>query len=76
MVQRLIKLGVKPKTAWGSIYKGRRGIWVLSHCAAVDRGLRNAYFAERGLQSLDKLWRQRRDRNVTVAPAQLKLTWG
>ena len=47
--RRLIQLGVRPKTAWGTIYKRRRGLWALSHTPAVDRGLRNAFFAERGL---------------------------
>jgi RNA-directed DNA polymerase len=47
--QRLIQLGVRPKTAWATIYKRRRGLWALSNTPAVDRGLRNAFFAERGL---------------------------
>jgi group II intron reverse transcriptase/maturase len=51
-VQRLIRLGVQRKTAWRRVYEGRKSIWALSHDPAVDRGLRNAYFAERGLVSL------------------------
>jgi len=76
MVKRLIKLGVRSRTAWWHIYHGRRGVWALSHCAAVDRGLRNAYFAERGLESLELQWRKRHDRDLIIAPAQLELAWG
>jgi group II intron reverse transcriptase/maturase len=53
---RLIRLGVKAKTAWGKVYGGRKSIWVLSACSAANRGLRNAYFAERGLVSVADQW--------------------
>ncbi len=71
---RLIKLGIKRKTAWRYVYDGRKSIWALSHTPAVDRGLRNAYFAERGLITLKdrfrKIW-------ATInAPAQLNLSLG
>jgi len=71
IVRRLIRLGVKPTTAWRRIYDGRKSIWALSHDPAVDRGLRNAYFAERGLVSLRErfkaIWA------APPAPQQLKL---
>jgi RNA-directed DNA polymerase len=54
---RLIRLGAKAKTVWRSVYSGRRSLWALSHCPAADRGLCNAYFAERGLVSVEGLWR-------------------
>jgi hypothetical protein len=73
MARKLIELGVKPKTAW-KIYEERRSWWALSHAPAVDRGLRNAYFAERGLVSLDATWRIRTAR--IIAPAQLTLSLG
>lgn len=57
IAQRLIKLGIKRKTAWRSVYDGRQSIWALSHISAVDRALRNAYFAERGLLSLKDRFR-------------------
>lgn len=69
--RRLIRLGVKPKTAWRRVYEGRKSWWALSHDPAVDRGLRNAYFAERGLTSL--LERFRRTWEAIIAPAQLTL---
>jgi group II intron reverse transcriptase/maturase len=52
IARRLVRLGVSKRTAWRRIYEGRKSLWALSHDAAVDRGLRNAYFAERGLVSL------------------------
>jgi group II intron reverse transcriptase/maturase len=51
IAKRLIRLGVKPATAWRRVYQGRKSLWALSHDPAVDRGLRNAYFAKRGLVS-------------------------
>ena len=52
IARRLIRLGVSRKAAWRRIYQGRKSLWALSHDYAVDRGLRNAYFADRGLESL------------------------
>jgi group II intron reverse transcriptase/maturase len=74
MARKLIQLGVKRKTAWRRIYGGRKSIWTLSHDPAVDRGLRNAYFAERGLESLAEMWRAKH--RAVVAPAQLTLELG
>jgi RNA-directed DNA polymerase len=69
MVRRLIRLGVRRRTAWRRVYEGRKSIWALSHDPAIERGLRNAYFAERGLVSLAEQWR----RQQIVAPAQEQL---
>lgn len=69
--RRLIRLGVQARTVWRHVYDGRKSIWALSHDYAVDRGLRNAYFAERGLVTL--LERFRPIWAPTVAPAQLML---
>jgi RNA-directed DNA polymerase len=74
MVRKLIQLKVRSKTAWRCIYGGRRSVWALSHTPAVDRGLRNAYFAERGLVSLQERWRARYE--DIVAPKQLSLALG
>ncbi len=76
MARRLVKLGVKPSTAWRAMYKGSRSWWALSRCAAVHQGLSNAYFVRRGLVSLDMRWQERKLRGVTVAPSQLELTLG
>jgi hypothetical protein len=72
--RKLIKLGIRPKTAWRSVYDGRKSIWALSHTPAVERGLRNAYFAKRGLVSLKERWREKFE-HIAV-PGQLKLALG
>ena len=74
VVRRLIRLGTKSKTAWNRVYAGRKSLWALSHDPAVDRGLRNAYFAERGLVPLrerfETIWA------AMIAPRQLLLPLG
>ncbi len=71
IARRLIRLGVKPKTAWRRVYEGRKSLWALSHDPAVDRGLRNVYFTKRGLVSLQErfeaIWA------ANYAPTQLML---
>lgn len=74
IARRLIKLGLKPKTAWKTVYDGRKSLWALSHASAVSRGLHNAYFAERGLVSLEQRWRE--SRRPIAAPVQLTLALG
>ena len=37
------------------MYGGRKSLWALSHDPVVDRALRNAYFANRGLTILENL---------------------
>ena len=53
------------------VYEGRKSLWALSHDAAVHRGLRNAYFAARGLMPLkarfEAIWAP------IPAPRQLEL---
>lgn len=72
--RRLVMLGVSRKLAWRTLYAGRRSTWALSHTPAVERGLRNAYFAKRGLVSL--LDHYRTYYKPSVAPAQLTLALG
>jgi group II intron reverse transcriptase/maturase len=74
MARRLVALGVPRKTAWRRVYEGRKSLWALSHDPAVDRGLRNAYFAERGLVSAAELWRGML--SSVAASRQLVLPWG
>jgi hypothetical protein len=76
IVRRLIRLGVKPKTAWNRVYQGRQSLWALSHNSAVDRGLRNAYFAERGLVSLVDKWNRFNPETIVVVPVQLSMDFG
>jgi len=74
MARKLTQLGVKRKIAWRRIYEGRKSWWNLSHDYAVDRGLRNAYFAERGLFSIAERLAEHHEQ--LVAPAQLVLGMG
>lgn len=77
IARKLIQLGVYPKTAWRGVYQGRRSLWSLSHSHAVDRGLRNAYFAERGLVSLLELWRAKHQPVAApVLNGQMEFAWG
>ena len=73
---RLIRLGVKAKTAWNCVQSGRRSLWSLSHSPAVDRGLRNAHWAARGLESLAGRWSQHLARLIVAPADQLTLTLG
>jgi group II intron reverse transcriptase/maturase len=73
LVRKLIALGVPPQSAWRGVYGGRKSVWALSHTPAVDLGLRNAYFARRGLVSLVGLRRQMFE--GIVAPDQLRWEW-
>jgi group II intron reverse transcriptase/maturase len=75
IARNLIKLGVKRDSAWRQIYSGRKSWWALSHTHAVDQGLRNAYFAKRGLIFLVDLHRQAHQPVVVPDPPQLAL-WG
>jgi len=74
MARKLISLGVRRSTAWRGVYEGRQSLWALSHSPPVDRALRNAYFAERGLVSLAERWRAKQ-RHIVV-PAQMELALG
>ena len=71
---KLISLGIRPQTAWRSVYEGRKSTWAMSHIAAVDRALRNSYWDARGLVSIGKRWQAMREQ--VVAPAQLTLVLG
>jgi group II intron reverse transcriptase/maturase len=75
IVKRLIKLGVRWESAWRQIYEGRKSWWALSHSPVVDYGLRNAYFAKRGLIFLGNLHSNRQQHIVAPELPQLAL-WG
>ena len=75
MYRQLVKRGIRPKTAFRTLYHGRKSWWVLSHTGAVDRALDNASFAERGLKSLSKQWEERQARHAS-AQSQLELVFG
>jgi hypothetical protein len=61
--------------AWQPAKPGRRSWWALSHTPRVERVLSNAFFAARGLVSLEAEWR-RRQPSLLIAPVQLALELG
>jgi group II intron reverse transcriptase/maturase len=75
IARRLVKLGVPKRSVWKQVYSGRKSWWALSHSHAVDQGLRNRYFAERGLISLAGLHRGAPWHIAAPDPPQLAL-WG
>lgn len=77
IARRLIKLGVRRKTAWRIVYAGRRKWWHLSGHAVVGKALNNAHFERRGLLSLEHRWRKLYSQYLQrMAPAQLELALG
>ena len=75
IARNLIKLGVKRESVWRQLYAGRKSWWALSHTHAVDQGLRNAYFAKRGLIFLVDLHRNAHQQIAVPKSPQLAL-WG
>ncbi len=75
IARKLIALGVKRDNVWRQLYSGRKSWWALSHTHAVDQGLRNAYFAKRGLIFLVDLHRQA-SRHVVVPESPQLALWG
>jgi RNA-directed DNA polymerase len=74
IAQKLIQRGIRPKSAWRSVYDGHKAIWTMSHMPTVDRALPNSYWDERGLVPL--LQRYRKHPARIVAPVQLTLALG
>jgi group II intron reverse transcriptase/maturase len=74
IAQRLIRLGIRRKSAWRSVYDGRKSIWAMSHMATVHRALPNSHWDERGLESLERRYRSKAAR--MAAPVQLTLALG
>ena len=71
--KRLIKLGVPRRHAWKTVYEGNRRLWAISCTYGVHRGLRTAYFAERGLVSLAVWFSMHNGWNVSVPGAVIQL---
>ena len=70
--RRLVRLGVRRKTAIKALYEGKKSWWALSRCSAMHYGLNNAHFADLGLRSLTERWQHLRTRHV-IAQRQLRL---
>jgi group II intron reverse transcriptase/maturase len=75
IAKRLVALGVPRRSAWKQVYQGRRSWWALSHAHAVDHGLRNAYFAKRGLIFVVDLHHRAHQHIAAPESPQLAL-WG
>jgi RNA-directed DNA polymerase len=74
-VRKLIQLGVRRKTAWRYTYAGRQSRWAMSHNSATNTGLRNAYFAKLGLNSVAEQWKQL-GKYIGAPEEQLRLSLG
>jgi group II intron reverse transcriptase/maturase len=75
IARKLIALGVKRDSVWRQLYAGRKSWWALSHTHVVDQGLRNAYFAKRGLIFLTDRHCEAHQQIVVPESPQLAL-WG
>jgi group II intron reverse transcriptase/maturase len=75
IVRKLLQLGVKFHIARRHTYEGRHSRWAMSRSPAVHQGLRNAYFAERGLVSLAERW-EMLAKYIGAPGEQLLLTLG
>lgn len=74
IARKLIQRGIKAKSAWRSVYEGRKSIWAMSHMWSVDRALKNSYWEALGFTSLIQRYRSHPAR--MVAPVQHELTLG
>ena len=73
VARRLIRLGVSPRMAWRRVYEGHKSLWALSRDYAVHLGLRNLYFFDRGLVSLERCFEVIWSANRAPAERQLEL---
>lgn len=70
IADRLVRLGARKVTAWGTVYNGHRSKWALSHTPVVEHALGLAYFRERSLVSLEELYRD--VQRKVIAPTRRK----
>ncbi len=70
IARKLIQLGIRPKTAWRSVYSGCKSWWALSHTPAIDRALKNSLWDARGLKSLLQRYREHPARMAAQKPMQ------
>jgi len=76
IARKLIWHGIKAKTAWRTVYEGRKSLWALSHTWAVDRALRNSLWDARGLKRLTQQYWSHPARMVAQGPKQYELAFG
>jgi hypothetical protein len=75
IARRLIRLGMKFRTAWSLVFRRGRSWWWLSGHIQVNMTISPAWFMERKLLSLTALWQKQKVQAV-IAPAQLTLELG
>jgi group II intron reverse transcriptase/maturase len=73
MLKALIHLGVREKMA-RYVFSRRNSLWALSISKPAHFGLRNAFFADRGLVSICTQWELLNTKRSVTRPAQLSLT--
>lgn len=71
---KLTRLGIHRSTAWRQVYQGQTSWWALAHSYSAHKGMNVAYFMERGLFSLEELWKIRSQH--IIASGQLRLPLG
>ena len=76
LVAKLIRYGVKRKTAWHTVKQGRKSLWALSCTMAVHRALGNSLWEERGLKTLQQRYWAHPARQAALGPEQYALDWG
>jgi group II intron reverse transcriptase/maturase len=74
IAKKLLSFGIRWRSAWDTVYKGRRSTWALSHAATIDRALRNSHWDDQGLVSIARRWKAMREQ--VVVPRQLLLVLG
>ncbi len=57
IAQKPIRHGIRLKSAWRSVYDGRKAIWKMRHMPTVDRAIPNSLWDERGLVPLLQRYR-------------------
>jgi RNA-directed DNA polymerase len=75
IARRLIRSGVKPKTAYSFVYDGKKSLWAMSVGFPISKAMPNRLFATLGLISLEERCRDLHARSVS-GPVQLNLGLG
>lgn len=75
IVTRLIRAGVKAKTAWSYVYDGKKSLWAMSQGFPMSKAMPNSHFVTLGLVSIEERWRDLHARAVS-GPVQLNLGLG
>lgn len=72
IARNLIRLGVKPATAWRRVYEGRSSFWALSDTAPLHKALPNIFFEEQGFKPLKVRFAEVWSTEAHVAPEKPK----